>query len=50
MDDFGIWLAAFDEHNEQHDEPPRHADDLITLLSIALDEVVVSPPRDSDRT
>jgi len=34
-------LAAIDEHDEKQDQLPGHPDDLITLLSIALDEVVV---------
>ncbi len=41
MDDFDIWLAVVDEDDEEQDQPPGHPDDLITLFSIALDEVVV---------
>ena len=41
MYDFDIWLAAVDEHDKEQDQPSGHTDDLITLLSIVLDEVVV---------
>ena len=41
MYNLDIRLAAVDEHDEEQDQPPGHADDLITLLPIALDEVVV---------
>jgi hypothetical protein len=40
VNDFDIRLAAVDEDEEEQDQPPGHPDDLITLLSIALDEVV----------
>ena len=36
-----FWLAAVDEHDEKQDRLSGHPDDLIPLLSIALDEVVV---------
>lgn len=41
MDEFDIWLAAIDEYDEKQDQPPGHPDYPITLLSVALDEVVV---------
>jgi hypothetical protein len=42
VDDLRFCLAAVDEHDEEKDQPPGHTNNLITLLSIALDEVVVS--------
>jgi hypothetical protein len=41
VDDFGIRLAAVDEYDEEQDQPPRNPNDLVTLLAIALDEVVL---------
>ena len=31
VDDFGIRLAAVNEHDEKQDQVPRHTDDLVTL-------------------
>jgi hypothetical protein len=41
MDDFDIWLWALDEHDKEQGKFPGHPNDLVTLLSVALDEVVV---------
>src|SRR5271163_4801667 len=40
MDDFDVRLAAVNENNEEQNQIPRHSDNLVTLLSFALDEVV----------
>ena len=42
MDDIEIRLAAVDEHYEEQNQLSGHPDDLITLLSSALDEVVIA--------
>ena len=42
MNDFDTRLASVDEHCQEHNQPPGHSDDLITLLSIALDEMIFS--------
>jgi hypothetical protein len=39
VDDSGIWMAAIDE--QQQHQRAGYPDDLITLFSIPLDEVVV---------
>ena len=41
MDDFGIRMAAVDEHDQKQGQPPGYPDDLITLFFVPLDEVVV---------
>ena len=42
MDDLDIRLAAVVEHYQEQSQLSGHPDDLITLLSSALDEVVVA--------
>lgn len=41
MNDLAI-CSAVDEHYQQQHQPSGHPDDLISLLSIALDEVVIA--------
>jgi len=41
VDHFGVRLAAIDEHYEEQNQIPRHADNLVTLLAVGLDEAVV---------
>jgi hypothetical protein len=41
VNDLAICLAV-DEHYQQQDQLSSHPDDLISLLSIALDEVVIA--------
>jgi hypothetical protein len=40
VDDFNIRFVAIREHDKEQDQPSSHPNDLITLLSLALDEVV----------
>ena len=42
MDEFDTRFNADDEHDEEEKHPPGRPNDLITLLSLALDKVVVS--------